>query len=1070
MGYIKSYGNYVIQKKHKLLKNGTIFERDYSTIGGVGNDFNENSKYYSHGTFVYQNNQEQISEKVFNKNNWEKNGENDYWTKESLGNVSETNNSLKISLKQDIYKLKDFAYYGSCSELIRSSINDIIDKFPGGLYVTSAKFTDKKGNPIKYGNSELYVIDNPFNIDIYSELNEITEENNNIKYLLPNYDNYIIRNTYNVNLSITKITKDSLLLEEEKEKCPPYFLYKIKLNSSFNIYCYMNDDNKIYYLTTSGNIGKHIRPKQSIYNNFINNLDNFQKILLNQESTPKYSAVFELMKESEDGYEIFFEKFTFPISKYGNYNLDITSEMYFNYINSLSYYGNFFDNLYTNNLYRQYTHESIKNFDWTDTLNRGEETKDEYVENGEKIQKIINLFGREFDEIKFYIDGIKNANNISYNDANNLPDYLLTDALNLDGWDVKNVFPFKKNTNYFNENINLIYNPYTNTITDCGSLIKSYFSGYWGEDCEQSKIIDNSTELKIDNKGFLREKIKPYSNEKSFNMQEMNNKFMKHLKLNSRHILQKKGTIDAIESLLSLFGLRSKKWYESLEKTSQERILKEMNFESSGCTPYDYEIIEYVTIAEHIEEVNNNNNYDLPITNNLYAFFNSTKDIDYSLNNTENPYQGLPVRYYEIIDKENNIKRLLYPYFSNEIDGQPYFQMNGGWVHKNYNISGSTVTNNDGGYIDTFTQISSIGHISELFKMNSDSLYDGIIFYVKNVKGDYFLIDSELYDIKYNEMYIPYINIEIIDNTLTIGNNNFYGEITTYDKNFNLINVNLGNLENHTFFKLFINKDGFTHLSQDDYILTNYQIINDGNLLNDEINNDLTNYYILRNKNWSNILSWGWERLKKSDKEYKTIGNLIKNNLANNPHANGLKYDNGINYVKYFHILFKYAIENNLIKQNCYQGVKQYLESLNEMEDNIGFKNIITYNDNDECYETINLYSDSKIHHFCNYFTSSGTIKNFCELIDANNNEYTLYDHIDYTSLKNDEKLMNSSGHTCLDQIINLKNIDIIFYYFNDDDKDEFGKYLNDIIVHYLSQILPSNIILNLKINKFEHK
>lgn len=1063
MGYIKSYGNYVIQKKHKLLNNGTIFERDYTTVGGINDGLSIDTKYYRHGTFVFQNNTDQISEKKFNKNNWEKNGENDFWSKESLNNINKTNNSVKISLKKDIYKLKDFAYYGSCSELIRSSINDIINKFPGGLYVTSAKFTDKKGNPIKYGNSELYIIDNPFNIDIYSELNEITEENNNIKYLLPNYDNYIIRNTYNVNLSLTKITKTSLLSEEEKEKCPPYFLYKINLNSSFNIYCYMNDDNKIYYLTTSANIGKHIRPKQSIYDNFINNLDNFQKILLNQESTPKYSAVFELLKETENGYEIFFEKFTFPVSQYGKYNLDITSEKYFNYINSLSKYGAFFDNLYTNNLYRQFTHEAIKNFDWTDTLNRGEETKEEYNENGEKIQKIINLIGREFDEIKFYIDGIKNSNNITYNDSNNLPDYFLTDTLNLDGWDIKNIFPFTKVNNYFNEDINLSYKPYANTNTTCGSLINSYFSGYWDDNCKQSRIIDNENIYKIDNKGFLREKINTYTSDKLFNMIEMNNKFMKYLKLNSRHILQKKGTIDAVESLLSLFGLRSKKWYNSLEQKAQERLLNEMNFNGSGCTPYDYEIIEYVTIAEHIEDYNNN----------TIEFFNTTKDITYTLSNNNNPYIGLPVRYYEIIDNNSNIKRLLYPYFSNEIDGNPYFQMNGGWIHKDFNFSGSTLlTNEKGGYLDTFTQISSVNDFNELFNLNYDLLYDGLIYYVKNVKGDFLLIDRKLYNIEYNESNKPYINIEIIDNELKIGDNIFYGEIETYDNNYKIITVNLSNLENHTFFKLFINEDGFVHISKDEYFLTNYQIIKDGNLLSDNIDNDLTNYYILRNKNWSHILSWGWDRLKTSDDEYKTIKNIRKNNLGNNPHANCLKYDNGINYVKYFYTLFKYTIENNLIKQNCYQGLRHYLDSLSEMEDNIGFKNIIK--ETEECYETINLYEDSKIHHFCDILTKNNDIqinKYFYELTTpTDDSSYTLYNHKDYEFLNNDEILSKSSGYSCLDQIINLKNIDIIFYYNDDTIKDEFGKYLNENIIHYLSQIIPSNIILNIKIKPYNNE
>ena len=52
MGLIKSYGNYVIQKKHQLVNDGTIFERDYSTIGGIGDNFNSSQKVYQQGTFI----------------------------------------------------------------------------------------------------------------------------------------------------------------------------------------------------------------------------------------------------------------------------------------------------------------------------------------------------------------------------------------------------------------------------------------------------------------------------------------------------------------------------------------------------------------------------------------------------------------------------------------------------------------------------------------------------------------------------------------------------------------------------------------------------------------------------------------------------------------------------------------------------------------------------------------------------------------------------------------------------------------------------------------------------------
>ena len=52
MGMIKSYSNYVIQKKHQLSNNGIIYERDWATIGDINDTTTVNSKKYRQGTFV----------------------------------------------------------------------------------------------------------------------------------------------------------------------------------------------------------------------------------------------------------------------------------------------------------------------------------------------------------------------------------------------------------------------------------------------------------------------------------------------------------------------------------------------------------------------------------------------------------------------------------------------------------------------------------------------------------------------------------------------------------------------------------------------------------------------------------------------------------------------------------------------------------------------------------------------------------------------------------------------------------------------------------------------------------
>ena len=1088
MGLYKSYSNYVIQKKHQQTNDGIIYERDFSTVGGIGDTFNSSSKMYRQGTFVFTVNNEIITPKIYNTNQWEKNGDSDVWRKSDIDEKIGSQNSLNIYLKQDYYKLKDFSYYGSCVELIRSSINDIIQRFPSELYVPYQMEDNLKKGFVVFDNDNnklgnvgvakgssnwdkyIFLVDNPLKLDIHSEEYLIPfEEQKNIKYAFINYEKYEYYDARNNIVSnIDMINKVSY-----SGACFPYCFAELTIipaNSECNnmvIYCYYDDKGNICYLTDYNSLGNYIRPKNEYLEEFYNSLDSFQKILLNKESQPKYTAIFEVMEETDYGYQSLYEKFTFPTT-YGGYNLDVFSPNYITYINLLVKYANFFDSIYTNNLYRQLTHESLKNFDWTDTLKRGEEIKEDYIESGDKIQKMINLCGRELDELKFYIDGISKSNNITYNDANNLPDYFLTDTLEIEGWDVKNIFPYKISSTSFEENLTLKYDPYNANRTVCGSLIdfpNGYVSGYWFDNCLITQK-ESTEQYVVDKKGNLRNKVKQYVNKKFYSMQELNNKFMKHLKLNSRSISQKKGTIESIEAMLSLFGLKSKRWYDSLDSRTQHRFFD--SYETSG-SPYDYEIKEYVAITNPLKDVNNSTGdlYYLPHTPFLYDFFNTTKIIPYNTyeyrNGIHTPYIGLPVRYYE-----KNGERLLYPYFSPNIaiDGKPYFQMNGGWVHKNYEINGITVSEIDGGYVDTNTHISVVDNLGALLKLDSDVLYDGVIYYVKNIIGECVCVNDEIYQIEHltneNGDNVRYFTIKIVNHVLKIGKQEWFDNINTYDELGNLFNLNLNNLSDGYRLKIFINNENKIYVTREDNILTNYAIFKDGKMVTSEEEDaeEKTNYFILIDKKWKNTLGFfGWNQLNKNSYEYKTISNFKTYYKGNNPHVNGLKYDDGVEYIRHFNQLFKYAISNELFNKNCYQSVNEYMSSLNYIENNVGFDNILEIND---CIEKIKLYEDTKIHHFCDY-NDSNEIKYFAEL-ESGENTYDFYDKEEYAYLNQDDALVNTkiNDEVCLDQIINLKNIDIIFKKYNNDVTLQ-RKYFDEIILHYLLQVIPPNVILNIK-------
>lgn len=1033
MGYIKSNSKYVIQEKHQNIKNGAIFERDFATIGGISDYPKKGQKYYRNGTFVFGVNDAIVRPSYYASQEWSSNNGNDFWIGEEIIS-SPKQESLDIVLKQDIYKLKDFAYYGSCAELIRSSINDIIQRFPGELHspYNGIIVTNQNNQQIGVGNIKYY-IDNPFNLNLHTEENNLTiDEKNNLLFVQGNFiEKYDVFNGdakfASCNIKYTDI--------EDQNKNSLFGRIEISGTTSDNekkviiIDCHKTESCDIIYLTDTPNIS--IRPKNEYYEIFINSLDEFQKLLLNEYSTPKYNVIFEVMDETEYGYQIKYESFIFPLG-HGGYNLGVTTEKFGIYLSKLSKYAEFFDNLYCHNLYRSLTHESIKNFDWTRTLNRGEETIEDYQDGGSLIQKMLNVCGRELDEIKFYIDGIKNVHNISYNESSNLPDYFLTDTLNIDGWDIINVFPYSGDTlNNYVECRNEIVKPYGNMkYGNCGSIIDfpiGYFSCFSSKDkCEISKINADSNFM-VDAYDYLRNKIKQYVNERPYTMYEMNNKFMKMLKLNSREILRHKGTIEGIEMLLSLFGLKSKRWYESFTQWGGNRQSRfKDNMQNSS---WDYEIDEYIAITDAL--IDNDNN---PVDE-----YNKKKSIIYDTNEYRNgiyiPYQGLPVRLYESMDGT----KYLCPYFSYNkiIDGNPYYQMYGGWAFHNDT------------YTDTNTQIPMVEKIPDLFKITSSHLYDGIIYKVNNLNGEWVCLENTLFDIKYRgeDAYISFI---VENHAVVIGGEMWENEITISAPNNEEKTVDLKDYRDGSELQVFIHSNDVIIIAQDDKAVTNYRVLKNGMYTNGG-----TNYFQLYTvENRFNFGVWGWNQLTENNTVYKTIQNINRDFNANNPHQNGLSYDDGVEYLEYFRQIFKYAIENEEFNVNCFSDFNDYMRQLNKIAQ-CGFSNLIN-DEEDGCNKTINKQLSSKINYYGDYYISGDTEYVFNEIKSSSSatHEYNIWDVYDSIS-------SSQSNIGFLDQIVNLKNVTIKFF-IPYEESAAIKKYYDSIILHYLLQIIPSNTILKI--------
>ena len=1113
MALVKSHSNYVLKSRHQDVNDGTIYERDITTIGGVNQFAKGMTPIYRSNNFIITVRNDNSSTNVFNNTNWERNDTGTVWTLENVSGLtsdSEDANDMKIVLKQDYYDFCDFAYYGSLSELFRASITDIIDRFPGELYCTSnniyytvSEVIDKEviEDRVILGNENLFNLDNPFDIDLHSK---VTPKNNTnpLKYFADDgYKNYLLITDDNP----SGVTIDSWSSEPtSNDYCKGNKICDIYING-YTIKAYVGDDGKIFYFgdRNMSNIHFRIRPNEKYITEFYNKCDNFQKILMNRKTTPLYKATFSVLGESKYGLTKSFETFIFPTT-YGDYNIIADEYGFSDYTSRLIKIGEFYDSNITDNIYRAMTHEAIKNFDWTYTREYTSGEEEEYVLGGHKIQKALRVIGREFDEIKAYIDNIKNICRASYDDRGNMPDYFLKDSLADEGWDIKLVYPYEGKVN--NEDCKFVITsqdrkvrPYSSDIID-DKMNKFGFFMYKGdEDDDTVKLaVPNKYSgtdyhfASAENSGStwyrctVRNRIRPYVDNKEYSYHEMSNLFLKRLKLNSRHIWRHKGTVDGVEMILGMFGLKSQRFCDA----SDDKELKA-----------DYKITEYSWSTRPLEDT----------WNCLYDMFNidwinSTKNIIYDYRGVSNytntsaasdyiPYQGLPVEYIEV---EEDKRRLLYPSFNKDekYDGDPYFQMKGGWQEKTYDDGNGNKCyfqfNDDSTKIvsstttpifkETLKTIKSVNFIGDLLATPSENVLDGAICYVVNVNNNLLIIDDTAYDI-YTEDYTDkngvtvkrrYVKMVKEGGYIKATSDKFFtDDMTVFDIDLKPRRYDIYNSENGLIVRAYINdnpvKDGdneysnrkFLCISDNDgeFEISSVTILENGNgysnyfyLDNAQFSHMMATEYAVVDSDDKTIIQNGWRRLKYSDEEYRKISTLTNYFNGNNPHNGNLTYDNGYEYFKYFKTLFKYACEEELFDDRCHDNVYDLVQML--QEDKYGFSSLT-----EENYK--NLDADTKIHYFGNYMErpENGILSD-----DA----YKKYEHINQMDCgKGDATKLykNIDGNDPVtNQIINTKRIGIEFFIddFGDDYKWSQIKYIDDIIMGYLTQMIPSTAILSI--------
>jgi hypothetical protein len=351
---------------------------------------------------------------------------------------------FRVYPNYDVSQVLNFTMYGSLAKRFAVSVTRIINYFPAAIDVYDIN-TDLSTGYTAYDVSYDSVSDetffrvnvdrfnNPFNID-YSvsattnlDFREMkTSELRNFSKSYLNYSMVINDLDYPV-LGYTPSTSLTSGIVE----------FYISGNPFFGV----SQSTENYY----------IRPNQiTTEKEFSENFDEVEKFLLNRLVTPPYTAFFQVPDQNEYGqFYTKFQQVTWP--KDGEWNLDLRSDRFDTYLEQLNTIAETLDSFKTNLISRFLTSASLKEFD---TM-------------GQKVEKVFQIYGRSFDQIKEFIDTLAFMNSVEYNVGNDIPSQLLYNLSQTLGWS-PNISPITQEdflSSVFGESKNSEYDGYSRSLT-----------------------------------------------------------------------------------------------------------------------------------------------------------------------------------------------------------------------------------------------------------------------------------------------------------------------------------------------------------------------------------------------------------------------------------------------------------------------------------------------------------------------------------------------------------------------------------------------------------------------------
>ena len=391
--------------------------------------------------------------------------------------------NFKVFPNFDLSQITNFTQYGSMVKRMSVSVQNIINYFPAGIESTSMGIDYTTGitadNIIYYSEYDQTKIElnvnrlrNPFSVDFSTNSSRNLDVRENEVSPLRNIS--------------VEFTKYSLFLNGGEYKLTS-LLPTTSLSTGILKFYVQGNPFSGQSFTYDDLV---IRPNDTEVNkSYSMYFDEVEKYLLNRDVSPIYTATFKVPRESDDGtFSIASNRISWPL--YGQWNLDILTSRFQNYLTQLNDVSQEFDGYKTNIISRFMITGSLKEFDTSD----------------QKVEKTLQIYGRSFDESKKFIDALAYMNSVNYNTGNDIPSQLLRNLSQTLGWET-NISPIS-NDEFLN-------------------------SVFGGSNTDQSQFSGLSTEKTPD---------------------ELNYEYYRNLILNSGYLFKSKGTRKSIEYLMKLIG------------------------------------------------------------------------------------------------------------------------------------------------------------------------------------------------------------------------------------------------------------------------------------------------------------------------------------------------------------------------------------------------------------------------------------------------------------------------------------------------------------------------------------